>query len=71
MSPRRVPLYKGHGTPGGFGRGGFFSTYFWGDPARGLSGILLTQIYPNAHPSIREQFRKSVYEAMKFVLLTE
>ncbi len=50
---------------GAYSWGGFFYTYFWVDPRRGLIGILFTQVYPSGDLKLREEFRKRVYEALK------
>ncbi len=36
--------------------GGAYCTYFWVDPAERLIGILMTQLRPNDHVTIRSDF---------------
>lgn len=59
---------RGAGTDemsaGSFSWGGIFNTYFWVDPQEELVGVLMTQLFPNDHLTIRDGFRKLVYEAI-------
>jgi CubicO group peptidase (beta-lactamase class C family) len=49
---------------GAFSWGGLFSTYFWGDPQNKVVALLMTQVYPNEHLTIQQDFKKRVYEAL-------
>jgi CubicO group peptidase (beta-lactamase class C family) len=51
-------------SPGSFSWGGIFYTYFWADPKRDLIGVMVTQIYPSDHLTLRQDFQKLVYEAL-------
>jgi CubicO group peptidase (beta-lactamase class C family) len=58
--------------PGGRGAGslawaGMANTYFWLDPARKATGVLMTQILPFADPTVLEvygRFERAVYAAL-------
>ena len=48
--------------------GGIFNTYYWLDPAKRATGLIMTQILPFADPTtlrLYGRFEKSVYEALK------
>jgi CubicO group peptidase (beta-lactamase class C family) len=48
--------------------GGLFNTYYWLDPARKVTGLIMTQILPFADPRVVKlygRFESSVYEALK------
>jgi methyl acetate hydrolase len=48
--------------------GGIFNTYYWLDPAKRLTGLIMTQILPFADPralKLYGQFERGVYEALK------
>jgi CubicO group peptidase (beta-lactamase class C family) len=48
--------------------GGLFNTYYWLDPARKVTGLIMTQVLPFADPRVLKlygQFESSVYEALK------
>ena len=48
--------------------GGLFNTYYWLDPSRKVTGLILTQILPFAdHRAVKlyGQFEKAVYESLK------
>ena len=48
--------------------GGIFNTYYWLDPARRVTGLIMTQILPFADPRalrVYGQFERGVYEALK------
>jgi CubicO group peptidase (beta-lactamase class C family) len=48
--------------------GGIFNTYYWVDPAKHVTGLILTQILPFADPQALKlygQFEHGVYEALK------
>jgi CubicO group peptidase (beta-lactamase class C family) len=49
---------------GTYSWGGIFHTYFLVDPQQQLVAILMTQIYPFDHLTLREDFKRSVYEAL-------
>lgn len=49
---------------GTFSWGGIFNTYFWVDPQEQLIGLLMTQVFPNDHLQVREEFRKLAYDAI-------
>ncbi len=49
---------------GAYSWGGIFNTYFWVDPREELVGILMTQIYPFDHLTIREDFQRAIYAAL-------
>lgn len=50
-------------SPGTFSWAGIYYTDFWGDPARDLIGVLMTQTFP-AQTSLRDDVRKLAYEAL-------
>ena len=43
-------------SPGSFGWGGAYCTYFFVDPVEELIGVFMTQLSPNRHTSVRTQF---------------
>jgi CubicO group peptidase (beta-lactamase class C family) len=43
-------------TPGTFGWGGAYCTYFFVDPTEELVGVFMTQIRPYTHIDVRRQF---------------
>jgi methyl acetate hydrolase len=48
--------------------GGIFNTYYWLDPARNVTGLIMTQILPFADPralKVYGQFERAVYDALK------
>src|SRR5262245_31855451 len=48
--------------------GGLFNTYYWLDPARNVTGLIMTQVLPFADPRVLNlygRFEASVYEALK------
>src|SRR5438874_10339128 len=48
--------------------GGLFNTYYWLDPARKVTGLIMTQILPFADPralKLYGRFESAVYEALK------
>lgn len=48
--------------------GGLFNTYYWLDPARKVTGLIMTQVLPFADPRVLKlygRFEASVYEALK------
>jgi CubicO group peptidase (beta-lactamase class C family) len=52
------------GGAGTFGWGGFFHTSFWVDPDNDLIGIFMSQLRPPEGVDVREDFRRTVYEAL-------
>jgi CubicO group peptidase (beta-lactamase class C family) len=52
------------GSPGEYGWGGAFGTYFWVDPKEQMIGILMIQLMPYAHVSIRPEFQNVVTQAI-------
>jgi CubicO group peptidase (beta-lactamase class C family) len=50
--------------------GGLFNTYYWLDPARRVTGLIMTQILPFADPravKVYGQLERAVYESLKAV----
>ena len=50
--------------------GGIFNTYYWIDPAKRVTGMIMTQILPFADPralKLYGQLERSVYDALKAV----
>jgi methyl acetate hydrolase len=48
--------------------GGLFNTYYWLDPAKKVTGLIMTQILPFADPRVVKlygQFERAVYDALK------
>src|SRR5439155_22687644 len=48
--------------------GGIFNTYYWLDPAKRVTGLIMTQILPFADTrtlKLYGQFERSVYETLK------
>jgi len=48
--------------------GGIFNTYYWLDPSKRVTGLIMTQILPFADPravKLYGQFEKGVYDALK------
>jgi len=50
---------------GTFGWGGIYYTDFWVDPSHGLIGIMMTQIYPSAGLTLRDDFHRLVNESLR------
>jgi CubicO group peptidase (beta-lactamase class C family) len=50
---------------GSYSWGGIFHTYFLVDPREQLVAILMTQIYPFDHLTLRDDFKRCVYEALE------
>ncbi|MGH6896150.1 MAG: serine hydrolase domain-containing protein [Geminicoccaceae bacterium] len=60
------PLPTGRST-GSLAWAGLGNTYFWIDPARGIGGVLLTQILPFADPAVLQlfaRFETAIYDAI-------
>lgn len=59
---------RGAGTDefsvGSYSWGGIFNTYFWVDPQEELVGVLMTQVFPNDHLTVRGGFRELAYAAI-------
>ena len=51
-------------TPGSFGWGGAYCTYFFVDPAEDMIGIFMTQISPYRHLDVRQQFSTLATQAI-------
>ncbi len=49
---------------GAYNWGGAFCTVFWVAPADGMIEILMTQIRPYTHLSIRQDFQTAAYQAL-------
>ena len=50
--------------------GGIFNTYYWLDPAKRVTGLIMTQILPFADAravKLYGQFEASVYDALKMM----
>jgi CubicO group peptidase (beta-lactamase class C family) len=62
-------LDKPSGTTGAsagtYAWGGAFQTNFWIDPAANVIGILLTQLIPSDHLSLRSAFQTRVYQTIQ------
>ena len=55
-----------HGASDGtYSWGGIFNTHFWVDPQQQLIGVLMTQVFPNDHLSLRTDFQDAVYQSLK------
>ncbi len=52
------------GSPGTYGWGGAFCTYFWVDPVEELIGIVMTQVRPYDHLNIRQEFQVLANQAI-------
>jgi CubicO group peptidase (beta-lactamase class C family) len=52
------------GSPGEYGWGGAYGTYFWVDPKEQMVGILMAQLMPYAHLNIRPDFQNAVTQAI-------
>ena len=47
--------------------GGLYNTYYWLDPTNGVTGLILTQIFPFADPTVLEvfgQFERAIYDSL-------
>ncbi len=47
--------------------GGIFNTYYWLDPVRRVTGLIMTQILPFADPRVLAlygRFERAIYEAL-------
>lgn len=52
------------GSPGEFAWGGMASTAFWVDPAEDMTVVLMTQLTPSSHYTLRRQLRVLSYQAL-------
>jgi CubicO group peptidase (beta-lactamase class C family) len=52
------------GSPGSFGWGGAYGTFFWVDPKEEMIGILMIQLMPYAHINIRLEFQNAATQAI-------
>lgn len=52
------------GSPGEYGWGGAYGTYFWIDPKEQMIGILMIQLMPYAHLNIRPEFQNAATQAI-------
>jgi CubicO group peptidase (beta-lactamase class C family) len=59
-----APAPREPATPGTYSWGGIFGTYFFVDPKEKLVCVLMMQVHPNEHVTLRQDFQKSVYEAI-------
>jgi CubicO group peptidase (beta-lactamase class C family) len=50
---------------GSYSWGGIFHTYFIVDPRQQLIAILMTQIYPFDHLTLRDDFKRRVYDSLE------
>ena len=51
-------------SDGTYGWGGAYCTYFWVDPVEDVIGIVLTQVRPYTHLSIRQEFLNIANQAI-------
>lgn len=51
-------------SAGSYSWGGIFNSYYWVDPQEQLIGVLMTQVFPNDHLTLRSEFRRLAYEAI-------
>ena len=57
----------GRRSAGSWGWAGLFNTYFWVDPTRGVTGLVLTQILPFCDPAVLtllDRFEATIYSAI-------
>jgi CubicO group peptidase (beta-lactamase class C family) len=52
-------------SPGTYSWGGIYGTYFFVDPKEQLVGVLMMQLHPNDQITLRQDFQRLVYEALK------
>ncbi len=55
---------KGPASAGTYSWGGIFNTYFFVDPKKEVVAVLMTQLFPSDHLTLRADFQKRVYEAL-------
>ncbi len=51
-------------SAGEFAWGGAASTYFWVDPAEGITAVFMTQLLPSSTHPLRTQLKQLVYQAL-------
>lgn len=51
-------------SPGTYGWGGAYCTYFWVDPVEEMIGIVMTQVRPYTHLNIRPEFEVLAYQGL-------
>ena len=64
MTTEQAPTGR---TAGSLAWGGIANTYYWLDPTRKVTGMILTQILPFADPTVLEvfgQFERAVYDSL-------
>jgi len=61
LDPNRAQIL---GSPGEFAWGGMASTAFWVDPVEEMTVILMTQLVPSSHYTLRRQLRVLSYQAL-------
>jgi len=64
ISTAQVPSGR---SPGSLAWAGLGNTYFWIDPAKGITGVILMQLIPFADPkalALLDDFEKAVYAAL-------
>ena len=64
ISTEAVP---GGRSPGSLAWAGLGNTYFWIDPAKGIAGIILMQLFPFADPlalALLDRYEKATYAAL-------
>ena len=61
----RTGVQAGLGSPGSYGWGGAFGTWWFNDPAEDLTAVLMIQtFFPDPTPAIHRDFRTAVYQAI-------
>ncbi len=50
---------------GTYSWGGLFNTYYWVDPQEELVGVIMTQIFPYDHLTLRNDFKEAVYKSIR------
>jgi methyl acetate hydrolase len=66
-----VPTRSGR-SAGSWAWGGLFNTYFWVDPTRGVSGLILTQLLPFCDAPVLalfERFESDIYASLGYAPL--
>jgi CubicO group peptidase (beta-lactamase class C family) len=61
LDPNRAQIL---GSPGEFAWGGMASTAFWVDPVEEMTVMLMTQLVPSSHYTLRRQLRVLSYQAL-------
>ena len=55
-------------SPGSWAWGGLANTYFWLDPSRQVTGVILTQLLPFRDPQVLalfERFETAIYQTSR------